>query len=444
MSSTEVQRRGVLRGLMALGGLALTKPLAGCAPMMAGPSNMTPPGPGRWWELPILEEPVMTNQLLWNLGLAQHRLTDIGECLSTASRIRGVEDVQWFEAWLATAERVRAVGEASDRAGHALSAGQTLLRASQYYRAALIRYPRPDDPRLRQATEASERTYDRAIELLRMPARRLRIPYESTFLHGYFYRTPASTSRAPTIVLHQGFHAHPEETMWAIDGGMRRGYNVLAFHGPGQGAQLRLHNMPFRHDWERVVSPVVDFALTLPEVDPNALILKGLSMGGALAPRAAAFEPRLNVCVANPGVLDWYGAMLAKLGEFPGLLEALRTSPEAFNAAVGVSLESSPAAKWWFRDATWKHGAASPADLLHKLREYTNVPIVERIRCKTLVMDGVDEEFSVGQAQRLYDALRCPKHYMLFDAQDTGQLHCQTGALAVAEQRMFDWLDENL
>lgn len=444
MSTSQVHRRGVLRGLFAVGGVALLQPMSGCAPMSAMPSNATPPGPGRWWELPLLEEPVMTNQLLWNLGLAQHRLTDIAECLSTASRIRGVEDVQWFDAWLATAERLRTVGERAASAGHALSAGQTLLRASQYFRAALIRYPRPDDPRLRAATEASKELYERAIALLEIPARAVQIPYERTFLHGTFYRSPSATRRAPTILLHQGFHAFPEETMWAIDGAMKRGYHCLAFHGPGQGVQLRLHNMPFRHDWERVVTPVVDFALTLPEVDPDALILKGLSMGGALAPRAAAFEHRLNICVANPGVLDWYGAMLHKLGEFPGLLSALRTSPEAFNAAVGVALESSAAAQWWFRDATWKHGAASPADLMHKLRDFTNVPIVEQIRCKTLVMDSVDEEFSVGQGQLLFDALRCPKHYMLFDAQDTGQLHCQTAALAVAEQRMFDWLDENL
>ncbi len=33
---------------------------------------------------------------------------------------------------------------------------------------------------------------------------------------------------------------------------------------------------------------------------------------------------------------------------------------------------------------------------------------------------------------------------MLFTAEDTGLLHCQTGALSVASQRMFDWLDENV
>jgi hypothetical protein len=31
-----------------------------------------------------------------------------------------------------------------------------------------------------------------------------------------------------------------------------------------------------------------------------------------------------------------------------------------------------------------------------------------------------------------------------FTEEDTGLVHCQTGALTVATQRMFDWLDENI
>jgi hypothetical protein len=40
--------------------------------------------------------------------------------------------------------------------------------------------------------------------------------------------------------------------------------------------------------------------------------------------------------------------------------------------------------------------------------------------------------------------LSSPKDYMLFTAEDTGLVHCQTGALSVASRRMFDWLDENV
>jgi dipeptidyl aminopeptidase/acylaminoacyl peptidase len=59
--------------------------------------------------------------------------------------------------------------------------------------------------------------------------------------------------------------------------------------------------MVFRPDWEAVIGPVVDFALTRPEVDPDRIALMGISLGGYLAPRAASAEPRIAACIADPG-----------------------------------------------------------------------------------------------------------------------------------------------
>lgn len=41
-----------------------------------------------------------------------------------------------------------------------------------------------------------------------------------------------------------------------------RGYNRLTFDGRGQGAALWQQKMPFRPDWEKVFTPVVDYALS--------------------------------------------------------------------------------------------------------------------------------------------------------------------------------------
>jgi dienelactone hydrolase len=71
---------------------------------------------------------------------------------------------------------------------------------------------------------------------------------------------------------------------------IERGYNVLTFDGPGQYGPIHRERMPFRTDWEPVVTPIVDFALSLPGVDPERIVLMGVSMGGVLAPRAAALR----------------------------------------------------------------------------------------------------------------------------------------------------------
>ncbi len=127
-----------------------------------------------------------------------------------------------------------------------------------------------------------------------------------------------------------------------------------------------------------------------------------------------------------------------------GLIDLLEINPRAFNAAAEALMKAWPTARWWFRDAAWKHGATSPADLKARLEDFNNEGVVSRISCHMLIMDGTAEEFSAGQARRLYDALNCPKEYMLFAEEDTGLVHCQSGALSVATRRMFDWLDENI
>jgi hypothetical protein len=67
----------------------------------------------------------------------------------------------------------------------------------------------------------------------------------------------------------------------------------------------------------------------------------------------------------------------------------------------------------------WKHGATSPADLTMKLKYFNNEDIVDPISYQMLIMDGTAEEFSAGQARKLYDALKSPKEYMLFTKEDT-------------------------
>jgi pimeloyl-ACP methyl ester carboxylesterase len=186
---------------------------------------------------------------------------------------------------------------------HALSAGEAYLRAATYYRAALIHHPEPSDPGVVGATRQCIACFDQAIGLLGIPARRVEIPYEGTTLPGYFYRSPIAQGKAPVLIVHEGRDAWPEETKYLADACMKRGYHCLQFAGPGQGAAIRLQGLPFRPDWEKVVTPVVDYAVSLPEVDPDRIALIGISMGGALAPRAAAFEKRLKLCIANPGVL---------------------------------------------------------------------------------------------------------------------------------------------
>ena len=92
--------------------------------------------------------------------------------------------------------------------------------------------------------------------------------------------------------------------MYAFGGAaaLERGYHALIFEGPGQGSMLFERQIPFRPDWENVITPVVDYLRSRPDVDPARIALTGWSLGGELAIRAAAFEHRLAAVVADPGI----------------------------------------------------------------------------------------------------------------------------------------------
>lgn len=397
---------------------------------------------GAWYRYRFVGQPVMDAQILFYLGLAPNGLTDIGEVLDAATRIVPGDERSWFETWREVAARLEAYGDEAWARGHVDSAARCWLRAGSYLRAGLIRYARREDPRIVADTRRALALHDRALAGLGYDSHELAIPYEGSVLHGRVHYAPG-VDRAPVLVMHQGLHAWPEDTMWVVDGALRRGVHVLTFHGPGQGASLRLHGHPFRPDWEVVVGAVIDVAARDPRIDAGRVALMGLSFGGYLAPRAAAYDHRVWALIADPGVVDWGASMLRHFESLPGLLSLHASGPAAFDRAIDAVAQVMPDARWYFDDVTWKHGVDTPHEVIDELRRYRN-DAVASIRCPTLILEGVAEDATPGESLRLFEALTCEKDLVIFDEASAAQTHCQGGGTQLAAMRLFDWFDERL
>jgi hypothetical protein len=76
--------------------------------------------------------------------------------------------------------------------------------------------------------------------------------------------------RRPTVILNNGQDSQ-SVALYAYGGAaaLERGYNALIFEGPGQGSMLFERQIPFRPDWEEVITPVVDCLLSHRDVDPS-------------------------------------------------------------------------------------------------------------------------------------------------------------------------------
>jgi dienelactone hydrolase len=384
----------------------------------------------------------MNFAVLLSLGFAYANTADVGETLSTIERIPEGDIEAWVTEWSKTADRLVQQADESLQGGHAVSARTKLLRASTYYDHASAQSPGTKDPsRYTSLWEQSRTCWDRAIEIFECPVEKVQIPYEGTTLEGYLF-TPAHAPDGPrpTVILNNGSDG-PVISMWSLGGRatIARGFNAITFDGPGEGAALHRQHLYFRADWEKVVTPVVDYLLTRPEVDPSRIALQGISQGGYWAPRAAAFEHRLCALVADPGVMRVASSWESHLPkELVQLIDD--GNQKDFDALLDANPNQQQKAMLAWRMAPY--GTTSYYEAYVKAREQTlDAPTAAQIQCPTLVLDPEGEQFWPGQSQQLYDALTCEKQIAHFTKGEGADWHCEPAAQSLRDEVVFDFLE---
>jgi len=390
----------------------------------------------------VFKDPQYSFQTLRALGYAVSGGADVGEVLKTAYAIREGDDESWYREWLKTAELCEKSGADFLARGRKISARQEFFRASNYYRTAeFFLHTNPQDPRIVTTWQKSRDSFRKAAQLADHPIVPIEIPFEGTTLPGYLCLVDRSQTKRPLLIVHSGFDGTAEELYFeAAYFAVQRGYNVLLFEGPGQGGVIRVQKLPFRPNWETVVTPVVDYALTLKEVGANKIALMGISFGGYLAPRAAAFEKRLKACIANGGVYDFHLAA----GLHPEEEKALDTPEGAveIDKILYGKMKSDPSLRWVMANGMFTFQAKSPSEWLKMTRSYTMKDVAGRITCPTLIVDSEGDQDMPGQAPKLYEALQAPKHFIEFTKEEGAEEHCQMGAMLISNARILDWLDD--
>jgi alpha-beta hydrolase superfamily lysophospholipase len=394
----------------------------------------------------LLKDDLLDAQLLRVVGTALYGGADLGECLGTARRIREGDLDSWFAEWSATAHAVAGLARREESAGRRETARLAYLRASSYHRTAgVMLLGTPLAPRLVASHAAQTQTFRSAAALMALAPEIVDIPFENAALPGYFFRARDDDHPRATVILTGGYDGTAEELYFANGAAaLARGYNVLAFDGPGQGGALIEHGLTLRADWENVVTPVLDFALRRPDVDPDRVALIGLSLGAHLGPRACSAEHRLAACIADCGAFDLHAAFLARLpGPLArGVAGGRRVARSALGRLLGM-LVDKPTAGWALRRGMLVHGVDDPLALLDAMREFTLAGRAERIRCPTWVCSAEGDDIGAS-APRLYEALTCEKTYVRFTAAEGAGDHCEQGARALYHARSLGWLDEVL
>ncbi|UZF57732.1 alpha/beta hydrolase [Gordonia polyisoprenivorans] len=373
---------------------------------------------------------------------------DLGEAHATADLIGGRYNTQrWYTHWMARAETVRESAETAHVTGHLVTAHQSYLRASEYYRQAYY-FLRADldDQRLHDAYHAHCDTFRHAMELLPhtsvpIVADEVAIPYADnrsavggrTDIHAWLFRPVIDPNRlSPTIVMPCGYDSTAESGWIFAQGALARGYNVLSVEGPGQGASLYLHRIFFRPDYEHVLSPIVDWLSAAPGVDPQRIVAMGRSFAGYLIPRAVASEPRIAAMICDPAQPD----MGAKI---PGGWKGRIAAP-LMTVLSRVSRKRSD----FFGARMASHGVRTVADYLAELTTYTMTDRAADIGCPTVIMESPGDPVG-GHGAALYNALAVEHKTISTPAAGTGIAgHCGGLGQKAWDAVVYDWLDDCL
>jgi len=395
----------------------------------------------------LFDNEAFSFETLRTTGFMAYGGADLGEVITTAARIEEGNEESWHQAWKATAQRVAGIGASAHGAGHRVSAREAWLRAANYYRTAaafLLENPAAD-PEMTVLSAGQHDSFAAAAALFDHPAEAVTIPYEHTTLPAYLFFVDDSGAARPTVIYNSGYDSTREESYYVIaQAAMCRGYNVLAFDGPGQGSTLRLQKLNMRPDWEAVLTAVIDYAVTRDEIAHDKIAVFGYSLGGYLVTRAAAFEHRAAALILDNAIHDFSAAFAGSMPDF--LRSWIAEGRDDASEPVLMMLASlSTNVRWGLRNGKWVFGAKSYSDLVRTVSRYTLDGVAHQIITPTLILDPDSDQYLKGQPQLVEKALaNAPTTLVTLTASEGAGEHTHAGALSRAHQTIFDWLDDTL
>lgn len=322
----------------------------------------------------------------------------------------------WYQQWHKLAQRAESQAR--------------FMHAAYYHRMSEFFLP---DEHLNKNTsyEAFARCFYEAVE--KAPLERVAVPYEDGVLSAL--RMKARREKG-VVVLHGGFDSFMEEFYLSLRRLPPLGYTVIVFEGPGQGKSLR-QGLKMDHRWEKPVGAVLD------HFDLDGVCLIGISLGGYLALRAAAYDPRIARVVAFDVVWD---ALAAFAQKFHGDLYDLVVSEKAgeVNALIAALQKNNDMVEWMVNHGMYITGGKSPFEYLHKFSRFTTRELSPLIRQDVLLLAGendhfVPREFYYEQERALVNARSVGGR--LFLAGEGGEQHCQIGDLDLAWNEIIAWLN---
>jgi esterase FrsA len=190
---------------------------------------------------------------------------------------------EWAAAFMAVADRYMNEAKSLEKTDPT-KANADYIRAWRLY--SFGRWPIPASP-------GKQRSYEKAIEAFLAHARFfdppleiVKIPFEGKEIIGYLRLPKNANGPSPLVLAVNGLDSRKEDLTESFSAILPFGVGYLAVDGPGTGQ----NPIKVSENSERVLSRVLDYIATRPEIDKDRVAMHGVSWGAYWATKMAIVE----------------------------------------------------------------------------------------------------------------------------------------------------------
>lgn len=208
---------------------------------------------------------------------------DPGDVKEAFASIHTRDKDEWAAAFMGVADHYMNEAKSLEKTDPT-RANADYIRAWRLY--SFGRWPIPASP-------GKQRSYEKAIEAFLAHARFwdppleiVRIPFEGKEIIGYLRLPKNANGPVPLVLAVNGLDSRKEDLSESFSAILPFGIGFLAVDGPGTGQSP----IKVSENAERMLSRVLDYIATRPEIDKNRVAMHGVSWGAYWATKMAIVE----------------------------------------------------------------------------------------------------------------------------------------------------------
>lgn len=266
---------------------------------------------------------------------------------------------------------------------------------------------------------------------------RIQVPYQGTYLPVMRLKAP---QKKGVLLIHGGYDSFIEEFYSLVSKYQSQGYTLILFEGPGQG-QARKNGLTFSYDWEKPTSAVLDF------LHLNYITLMGISWGGYLAPRAAAFDKRIQNVICYDIFYWGLDMMLNRMKKREGrciLVLLYLRQKKIVNLILQKKTADNIDLEWKLTHGMYITGTSSPYDFLKSINKHKLSHCLGKITQNILLLAGERDQYVPVRRIKKIQKMLCNANSVsshVFTKEEGGKQHCQVGEIQLVQREIDKFLE---